>query len=168
MGRRLDAERLSARSERSRCFCASTAPDRGGGPRPCQSRDRGLGVNGHWHGSRLGQGNPLLERGRSLASLLDDDVQPPPSQAHSGSYDGRPSGRTTTLPFGGRRPALASAVPTEVPLGGETAETGSAAREDLRIGLPAIFAAFFWLGVTSFGGKRRHGSTTKSSSADIG
>jgi chromate transporter len=39
-----------------------------------------------------------------------------------------------------------------VPLGGETAETGSAAREDLRIGLPAIFAAFFWLGVTSFGG----------------
>ena len=43
-------------------------------------------------------------------------------------------------------------MPTEVPLGGETAETGSAAREDLRIGLPAIFAAFFWLGVTSFGG----------------
>jgi chromate transporter len=43
-------------------------------------------------------------------------------------------------------------VPKEVPLGRETAETGGAAREDLRIGLPAIFGAFFWLGVTSFGG----------------
>ena len=39
-----------------------------------------------------------------------------------------------------------------VPLGGVTAETGNAAREDHRIGLPAIFSAFFWLGVTSFGG----------------
>jgi chromate transporter len=43
-------------------------------------------------------------------------------------------------------------VPKEVPLGGETAKNGGAAREDLRIGLPAIFGAFFWLGVTSFGG----------------
>jgi len=33
-----------------------------------------------------------------------------------------------------------------------TAETGGALREHPRIGLPAIFAAFFWLGVTSFGG----------------
>ena len=33
-----------------------------------------------------------------------------------------------------------------------TAETDADAREDARIGLPAIFAAFFWLGVTSFGG----------------
>ena len=39
-----------------------------------------------------------------------------------------------------------------MPLGGVTAETGSAVREHIRIGLPAIFAAFFWLGVTSFGG----------------
>ena len=33
-----------------------------------------------------------------------------------------------------------------------TAETDANVREDHRIGLPAIFAAFFWLGVTSFGG----------------
>jgi chromate transporter len=33
-----------------------------------------------------------------------------------------------------------------------TAETGDAIREQHRIALPAIFAAFFWLGVTSFGG----------------
>lgn len=40
----------------------------------------------------------------------------------------------------------------EVPLGAVTAETGGAVREHHRIGLPAILAAFFWLGVTSFGG----------------
>src|SRR5215472_2178805 len=40
----------------------------------------------------------------------------------------------------------------EAPLGGLTAETDAVAREDHRIGLAAIFAAFFWLGVTSFGG----------------
>src|SRR6516162_6222740 len=40
----------------------------------------------------------------------------------------------------------------EAPLGGSTAETDAVAREDNRIGLAAIFAAFFWLGVTSFGG----------------
>jgi len=39
-----------------------------------------------------------------------------------------------------------------VPLDGIPAETGSAVRGDHRIGLPAIFAAFFCLGVTSFGG----------------
>jgi chromate transporter len=33
-----------------------------------------------------------------------------------------------------------------------TAETDAAAQERHRIGLPAIFAAFFWLGVMSFGG----------------
>jgi chromate transporter len=33
-----------------------------------------------------------------------------------------------------------------------TAETGGAFRDHHPIGLPAIFAAFFWLGVTSFGG----------------
>lgn len=33
-----------------------------------------------------------------------------------------------------------------------TAETDADAREDHRIGLAAIFAAFLWLGVTSFGG----------------
>ena len=33
-----------------------------------------------------------------------------------------------------------------------TAESDAAVREDHRIGLPAIFAAFLWLGVTSFGG----------------
>ena len=33
-----------------------------------------------------------------------------------------------------------------------TAETDANVREDHRIGLPAIIAAFFWLGVTSFGG----------------
>jgi chromate transporter len=43
-------------------------------------------------------------------------------------------------------------VPKEVPLGAVTAETGSGVREHHRIGLPAILAAFFWLGVTSFGG----------------
>jgi len=32
------------------------------------------------------------------------------------------------------------------------AETGSSVHEHHRIGLPAILAAFFWLGVTSFGG----------------
>ena len=40
----------------------------------------------------------------------------------------------------------------EVPLGAVTAETGGAVRKHHRIGLPAILAAFFWLGVTSFGG----------------
>ena len=39
----------------------------------------------------------------------------------------------------------------EAPLGGVTAETDAIADED-RIGLAAIFGAFFWLGVTSFGG----------------
>jgi chromate transporter len=43
-------------------------------------------------------------------------------------------------------------VPKGVPLGGVTAETGDAVCEHHRIGLPAILAAFFWLGVTSFGG----------------
>jgi chromate transporter len=33
-----------------------------------------------------------------------------------------------------------------------TAETDADIRDGHRIGLPAIFAAFFWLGVTSFGG----------------
>ena len=40
----------------------------------------------------------------------------------------------------------------EAPLGGSTAETDAIADEDHRIGLAAIVAAFFWLGVTSFGG----------------
>ena len=40
---------------------------------------------------------------------------------------------------------------SEGPLGGATAETGSA-HEHHRVGLLALFAAFFWLGVTSFGG----------------
>jgi len=39
-----------------------------------------------------------------------------------------------------------------VPLGGATAETGRAVREHHRVGLLAIFAAFYGLGVTSFGG----------------
>jgi len=43
-------------------------------------------------------------------------------------------------------------VSKEVPLGAVTAETGGAVRKHHRIGLPAILAAFFWLGVTSFGG----------------
>jgi len=38
------------------------------------------------------------------------------------------------------------------PLGGVTAEPAAEVRQDHRIGLPAIFAAFFWLGMTSFGG----------------
>ena len=40
----------------------------------------------------------------------------------------------------------------EARLGGATAEPDAEVRENHRIGLPAIFAAFFWLGVTSFGG----------------
>ena len=40
----------------------------------------------------------------------------------------------------------------EAPLGGVTAETDAIADEGHRIGLAAIFTAFFWLGVTSFGG----------------
>ena len=40
----------------------------------------------------------------------------------------------------------------EARLGGGTAEPDAEVREHHRIGLPAIFAAFFWLGVTSFGG----------------
>jgi chromate transport protein ChrA len=39
-----------------------------------------------------------------------------------------------------------------VPLGGATAETGSAVRAHQGVGLLTIFAAFYWLGVTSFGG----------------
>jgi chromate transporter len=39
-----------------------------------------------------------------------------------------------------------------VPLGVASAETGSAVREHHRVGLLALFAAFYWLGVTSFGG----------------
>ena len=38
------------------------------------------------------------------------------------------------------------------PLGGATAETDAVAHAHPRIGLARIFAAFFWLGVTSFGG----------------
>jgi len=43
-------------------------------------------------------------------------------------------------------------VSKEARLGRLTAETDADAREDHWIGLPAIVAAFFWLGVTSFGG----------------
>ena len=39
-----------------------------------------------------------------------------------------------------------------MPLGGATAGTGSAVREHHRVGLLALFGAFYWLGVTSFGG----------------
>ena len=39
-----------------------------------------------------------------------------------------------------------------MPAGGVIAETGDAASEHQRIRLAAIFAAFSWLGVTSFGG----------------
>jgi len=39
-----------------------------------------------------------------------------------------------------------------VPLGRATAESDAVAHEHHRIGLVRIFAAFFWLGVTSFGG----------------
>ena len=39
-----------------------------------------------------------------------------------------------------------------MPLGGATAGTGSAVREHHQVGLLALFAAFYWLGVTSFGG----------------
>jgi chromate transporter len=38
------------------------------------------------------------------------------------------------------------------PLGGATVESGANVRNEPQIGLPAIFGAFFWLGVTSFGG----------------
>ena len=38
------------------------------------------------------------------------------------------------------------------PLGGATAETDAVAHAHPRIGLARIFAAFFWLGMTSFGG----------------
>ena len=40
----------------------------------------------------------------------------------------------------------------EARLGAVSAEPDAKVREHHRIGLPAIFAAFFWLGVTSFGG----------------
>ena len=40
----------------------------------------------------------------------------------------------------------------DAPLSGATAETDATVREDHTVRLPAIFAAFFWLGVTSFGG----------------
>lgn len=40
----------------------------------------------------------------------------------------------------------------EARLGGVSTEPDAEDRADHRIGLPAIFAAFFWLGVTSFGG----------------
>ena len=40
----------------------------------------------------------------------------------------------------------------EARLGGPPAEPDAEVREHHRIGLPAILAAFFWLGVTSFGG----------------
>ena len=40
----------------------------------------------------------------------------------------------------------------EARLGGGTVEPDAEVREHHRIGLPAILAAFFWLGVTSFGG----------------
>jgi chromate transporter len=43
-------------------------------------------------------------------------------------------------------------VSKEARLGAATAEPDPEVREDHRIGLPEIFAAFFWLGVTSFGG----------------
>jgi len=43
-------------------------------------------------------------------------------------------------------------VSKEARLGGVSAEPDAEVREDHRIELPAIFAAFFWLGVTSFGG----------------
>ena len=46
--------------------------------------------------------------GRRLAPLPDDDLQPPPPQAHPRPHDGRPSGRTAALPLGGRRRALNS------------------------------------------------------------
>ena len=67
----------------------------------------------------------------------------------------------------------------EARLGGVTAEPDAEAREDHRIGLPAIFAAFFWLGVTSFGGntatwlyhqivQRRHWVTDAQFLSDVG
>jgi len=63
--------------------------------------------DGHWKRSRLGRGDPLLESRRRLPPLPDDDLQPPPPQAHSGPYDRRPSDCPAPLPLGSRRPALA-------------------------------------------------------------
>ena len=58
--------------------------------------------------SRLGEGSAVLETGRRLAPLPDDDLQPPPPQAHPRPYDGRPPRGAAPLPLGRRRPALSS------------------------------------------------------------
>ena len=110
MGRRLDAERLSARPERPRHFRPIAPADRRGGPR---SRQVGIEVwvsMGTGNGSRLGEGNPVLETGRRLASLPDDDLQPPPPQAHPRPHDGRPPGGAATIPHRHRRSAVGRAV----------------------------------------------------------
>ncbi len=60
-------------------------------------------------GTDGGKGNPLLETSRRLASLPDDDLQPPPPQAHPRPYNGRPSHRAAPLPFGRHRFPLAGA-----------------------------------------------------------
>jgi chromate transporter len=72
-------------------------------------------------------------------------------------------------------------VAKEAPLGGIALETDldTDAHGHRRIGLPAIFAAFFWLGVTSFGGntaawlyhqivQRRHWVTDREFLAGVG
>jgi len=61
----------------------------------------GTGTEADW-----AKGDAVLESGRRIASLSDDDLQPPPPQAHPGTYDERSSHRIAPLPFGGRRPAL--------------------------------------------------------------
>src|SRR5205085_5919877 len=106
IGGRLDAERLPARPERARGLWPIAPSDRTGGPRPRQSRGRGLGVDGHRNGSRFGEGSPFLEKGRRVPPLPDDDLQPPPPQAHPRPHGERPPRRTAPLPLGGCRPTL--------------------------------------------------------------
>ena len=67
--------------ERDRRARPAAPADRGRRPRPSAGRDRGVGVDGLRQRSRLGEGSALLEDGRRLASLPDDDLQPPPPPA---------------------------------------------------------------------------------------
>ena len=65
---------------------------------PAQDRDRGLGLDGLRQRGRLGQGGAVLETGRRLASMPDDDLQPPPPPAHPRPHDDRPPGSPAPLP----------------------------------------------------------------------
>ena len=96
----------STRGQRARRVRPAAHPDRAGRPRARRGRDRGLGLDGFWNGSGLGEGDPVLERSRLFARDPDDELQSPPPPPHPRPHDGRPPDGAAALSCRGRGPAL--------------------------------------------------------------